>query len=364
MQTLTINTTPAYPIYIGENLLNDATLINTVKAFKQRTVLIVDDNLAATLGGKLLDTFKAEDIETDIISMPAGEAYKTRQVKAAIEDQLFEMKCARDTTLVAIGGGMMTDLVGFVAATFCRGVPVIYIPTSLLAMLDASIGGKTGVNTSFGKNLIGAFSQPTAVFMDTSTLDTLPELEYRSGLSEAIKHALITDTPLYNLLQSGADRFNRKDALFLETLLLESCKVKARVVEKDTHEKGLREILNCGHTVAHAIELVSQHAINHGDAVALGILIEAKISVDLGILTPADFKDIQSLFNAYNLPMQQTALRIEKLIDAMLLDKKTRNKKPRFVLLKSIGAVYEAQGSFAHTVDTSIIKKALQCLLP
>ena len=249
-KTIDIQFATAYPIYIGTDVLVTQ-WVDYCRTLTQRLVMVTDSHLVNTLGCELKKRLMAENIHVELLHIPAGEANKTRETKQKLEDCLFEKNYGRDTCLIALGGGVITDLVGFVAATYCRGIPVMYLPTTLLAMVDASIGGKTGVDTRFGKNLIGAFYQPQAVFMDLSVLTSLPAHEFRNGMVEMLKHGLIKDKNLFRTLQEHAHHMDEPS--FLLDVIYNSCLIKKNIIEQDERDLGIRQLLNFGHTIGHAI---------------------------------------------------------------------------------------------------------------
>ena len=267
--------------------------------------------------------------------------HKTREDKQALEDRLFQAGYGRDSIIVAIGGGTTTDLVGFLAATYMRGVPLILVPTTLIAMVDAAIGGKTSVDTPSGKNLVGAFYLPRAIVVDLAYLDTLPDAEWVNGRSEIIKMSLVYDA---SLLESKADE-----------QILQSILAKVAIVELDPFETGIRRILNFGHTIGHAIELCSDYQIAHGEAVALGCIAESYLSMQMGFLAPDQFQRVLSLFPKFKWSYDR-----KKLLDAMNLDKKKANGKLRFVLISKIGESVPFEGQYCSEVPSVLLEKALE----
>lgn len=283
---------------------------------KSRSVIVTDSHVAALYGSLL---------KGPVITFPPGEKSKTRQMKAYVEDKMLEMGLGRDITIIAVGGGVVTDLAGFVAATYCRGVSYISVPTTLLAMVDASIGGKVGVNTEHGKNLIGAFYNPEIIIVDPSVLKTLPEKEMLNGIAEIIKYGLILDPSLLEMP--------------LGENLIESCiALKQSIVEKDPFEKGLRRVLNFGHTIGHAIEAASSYTLSHGESIAIGMIVEGSFTLKES-LRPLFEKKGFSL----TLPKNFDEIKYEK---ALCLDKKALNQKPRFVLLEKKGKVMSFDGNY------------------
>ena len=314
----------AYPIYIGSQLYQSDVVIQLCTALHKRLVIVTDTNLMDSYGIALQQLFQAKGVAVELLVFPAGEMYKTRATKQYLEDAMQRKQCGRDTCLLALGGGLVTDLVGFLAATYCRGIPVIYLPTTLLAMVDASMGGKTGVNTPLGKNLIGTFTQPHAVCMDVTTLQTLPEREWRNGLVEMIKHSLIADAALFTKMQASATLQAFQTRADLLYLIQRNCEIKKSIVEQDERESGKRAFLNYGHTLAHALETVGQHQLAHGEAVAIGLIFAARLARALGRIDDSrvDYHELV-VGQTYSLQTRMPAgLDIDQLMAAMARDKK------------------------------------------
>lgn len=360
MKTIIVNTTADYPVYIDQGLLLSDLFYGFCVNLNKRLVIITDSNLINNHGQDLLNNLKKQNINTEVFCFPAGEEYKTRETKQDLENILLSNKYGRDTCFIALGGGVVTDLVGYLAATYCRGVPVIYIPTTLLAMVDASIGGKTGVNTPYGKNLIGTFTQPIAVFIDTLMLKTLPNNLFNDGVVEIIKHGLIADKDLFNILRESHEQITYRDQDILIKIIYQSCMIKKNIIEQDEKEQGLRQVLNFGHTIGHAIEIAENYTISHGEAVAIGILVESYLSVQTGFLEHQVFIVIKDLLKLYNLPLKTLAFADKKLFKSFLeLDKKAINRLPNFVLLNDIGKPYQNNTSYSVPVDSILLDKAL-----
>lgn len=327
----------SYPIYIGHHLLHDSSLITPHIHGQQ--VMIVTNN---TVAHHYLDTLKnslSKTHECDTLILEDGEQFKHIDSVMTIIDALLAHTHTRSTTLIALGGGVIGDMTGFAAACYQRGVAFIQIPTSLLAQVDASVGGKTGVNHARGKNMMGAFHQPSAVIIDIHVLNTLNERHYHAGLAEIIKHALIQDKDFFSLLETEMPRLLKRDPLLLIDVLYRSCCIKARIVEADETEKtGLRALLNFGHTFAHAIETALQYeTLLHGEAVAIGMVMAARLSHDT--LSELDLHRIINLIKAAQLPVSlPDTLNTHTLLQLMRHDKKNEDTdKLRFVLLKAIG---------------------------
>ena len=329
---LTINTTRSYPVF----LLQNEWLTHLRNIYSKNCALIVDT--------KILQHYPIiqQNFEA-IFAIPGSEISKSRHCKAYLEDQLFRAGFNRDAHLIALGGGTILDLVGYVAATFCRGVPVTYIPTSLLAMVDACIGGKTGINTEFGKNTLGTFTSPTQVIIDPTFLTTLPQHELQSGLVESLKHALIADANFFHWQAQSQASIHALDPQALHYLLLKNLQIKANIVQQDEFEHhGIRSILNFGHTIGHALEMSSNYQLTHGAAVACGIVTENFIAERLGILMPEiSYKIGQTLLQLASLiPVSATYLKPDAILQAIMFDKKQRDQSCYSVLLQTIGQVY------------------------
>jgi len=284
---------------------------------------------------------------------PAGEASKTRDTWASLTDQLLDLGVDRHAVIIALGGGVTGDLAGFVAATTLRGLRWLAVPTSTLAMLDASVGGKTGIDTPHGKNLIGAFHPPVAVVSDPELLATLAATPYRDGLAEAIKHAVIDDAEHWGWLEEHAVAILERDVDVVAELVRRSVAIKARVVEADEHEQGERVSLNAGHTVAHAIEQVTDFTVPHGHAVAIGLTTETRLAERLGLAAGGTTARLAALLERFGLPTTAPAgLDHRRLVSAMAHDKKNREGAVRVALLARIGAVARgAQGEWTHQID-------------
>lgn len=326
----------SYPIYIGTNLLSDASLL--VPHIKGRQVCIISNVTVAPL---YLDTVMAALSDFDLISivLPDGEEHKTLDVVAGIYDRLLEAKFGRNATLIALGGGVVGDMVGFAAATYQRGVDFIQIPTTLLSQVDSSVGGKTGVNRPLGKNMVGAFYQPKCVLVDTSTLDTLPDRELKAGLAEVIKYGLINNPGFLTWLKTNLKSLLNKDKEALAYAIKTSCEEKAAIVAMDEREGGIRAILNLGHTFGHAIETAMGYGNwLHGEAVATGMVLAADLSCREGFINKQQYNEVEELISAAGLPVRAPAeITPEKFIELMGRDKKVEAGKIRFILLKNIG---------------------------
>jgi len=331
--TLTVNLGErSYPIVIGNGLLGDFNLTDYLAG---PDCLVVTNE---TVGPIYLETLKSNlPPGGDVVSLPDGEQHKTLTNAAQVLDQLVSGRANRDATVVALGGGVVGDIAGFAAACYMRGIAFIQVPTTLLAQVDSSVGGKTGVNHEQGKNLIGAFHQPQLVLIDTDTLTTLPDRELRAGLAEVIKYGAIADLEFFTWLEANIDDLLGRNPDALAYAIQRSCELKAEVVADDEREAGRRAILNYGHTFGHAIEnSVGYGEWLHGEAVAAGMLMAA----DLSGIGGDEVARLQNLIEAAGLPVSPPAIGAEKMLSAMQLDKKVQAKQIRFVLLRTLGDAY------------------------
>ena len=362
---INVKTGKPYSVFIEPGLLVDLTkIINTCVSLSSTQVIICDCALEELYGKVLQKRFIDAGFNCYLLIFPGGENKKTRKQKQLLEDQMLALGCTRDTCVIAIGGGVTTDIAGYIAATYNRGVPIVYIPTSLLAMVDASIGGKTGVNTAYGKNLIGAFYQPSAVFIDPAVLKTLPRIELISGMAEVIKHALLADKALFEALSKSKEKVFEVDVAFLSKMISTNCEIKKTIVEEDEREKGKRQWLNLGHTIAHGLESASKHKLNHGKAVALGLLIEMQIAVELNIAKPQLLSELRELLAIYELPTKlPKSIDINACMDALKLDKKNRGKEIYFVFVKEAGKPFSKRKRYSIAVAKKQIKKAFKTFL-
>ncbi len=337
MQTLKLELGErSYPIHIGSGLLGRAELV--APYISGRRVAIVTNSVVGPLYRKTVEqAFAAYDPLT--LVLPDGEQTKTLSTLERIVGDLLTARCDRRVTLVALGGGVIGDLTGFAAAVYQRGVSFIQIPTTLLAQVDSSVGGKTGVNHALGKNMIGAFYQPACVLIDTDTLSTLPDKQLSAGLAEVIKYGLIRDAEFFAWLEANLDKLLARDGVALTYAIERSCRNKAEVVAADEKEAGLRALLNLGHTFGHAIETGSGYgAWLHGEAVAAGMVMAADLSARLGWLKDNDVVRIRKLISKARLPVQgPPALDSDRMRELMAVDKKVQDGRLRLVLLKAIG---------------------------
>lgn len=327
----------SYPIHIGKGLLERADLL--MPHLKRKQVAVVSNTTVAPLYmTKLVQTLTQAGVSVIEIILPDGEAYKNSETLNLIYDALLKNRCERNTTLIALGGGVIGDLTGYAAATFLRGVPFIQIPTTLLSQVDSSVGGKTGINHQLGKNMIGAFYQPKMVLADIETLSTLPAREYSAGVAEVIKYGLIRDADFFDWLETNMHQLIALNEDVVKYAIYRSCQNKAEVVVADEHEAGERALLNLGHTFGHAIENAMGYGVwLHGEAVAAGTMLAADLSQRLGWLTSQEVTRIAALFKLANLPLDPPKLGQEKYLSLMQLDKKVADGQIRLVLQQGIG---------------------------
>jgi len=303
-----------------------------------RIFVVTDTNIAPLYAHALVRSLSGNGIPLHVVTVPAGESSKNRRTKAYLEDRLVALQAARDSLVIALGGGMVGDLAGFVAATLHRGIPFIQIPTSLLAQVDSSIGGKVAIDHPQGKNLIGAFYQPKKVYIATSALKSLPAKEFRNGMAEVIKCAAILDRSLFTFVETNKAAILRRDQTVMRRIIERCCRLKATVVEKDERENNYRRILNFGHTIGHAIEQVSKYRIAHGEAVAMGMAAEAKLSTELKLLSVRDSGRLVNALKAFGLPTSiPSRMKTTAIFDATLQDKKLQRGQVRYTLLERIG---------------------------
>jgi 3-dehydroquinate synthase len=341
MRTVTVGLGErAYPIHIGAGLLTRADLI--LAHLPQRKVSVVTNTRVASLYlERFAEALQRAGVEVVPVVLPDGEEHKNWLTLNAIFDALLSNRCERKSAIIALGGGVVGDLAGFAAASYQRGVPFIQVPTTLLAQVDSSVGGKTAINHPLGKNMIGAFYQPRMVLADTAMLDTLPARELSAGLAEVIKYGLIMDLPFLKWLEENMDNLRGRNPGALAYAVTRSCENKAAVVAADERESGDRALLNLGHTFGHAIEAgLGFGTWLHGEAVAAGTILAARLSVHMGLLTADDVKRIAHLFVRAGLPVEAPSLGPDRYLELMGHDKKVEDGRLRLVLLQSLGKAF------------------------
>lgn len=347
-------------LYVGKGLFENSNLWQKIIDNSSSIVLITDVTVYRSYTSFIHELTQITP-HISVFILPSGESLKSRIIKETLEDELLRSHIDRYSSIVAFGGGTVTDLAGFLASTYLRGVQLYLIPTSLLAMIDASIGGKTAINTALGKNLLGTFYFPKAVYIDISFLQTLSHQEFISGFGEIIKYGCIYDVKLFELLEKHVPEEISIDSLI--TIIKRSVKIKQEIVERDVCDQGIRHILNFGHTLAHSIELCEKYTISHGQAVALGILGESYLSHHIGELSYTDFMRIYTLINNYSFDLTISShISPSALFDATLRDKKTASSIPHCVLLTKIGTVSN-RPSYLHLVDKPYWMQVIHWLL-
>ncbi|MDQ8153218.1 MAG: 3-dehydroquinate synthase [Gemmatimonadota bacterium] len=344
-------------VIVRAGALADAAALTREVAPGCRPIVIADTTVAPLHAAPIAAALGAE-----LLTFAPGEASKTRQQWAALTDELLARQLGRDTVVVAVGGGVCGDLAGFVAATYLRGVPVVQVPTSLVAMIDAAIGGKTGVDTRHGKNLVGAFHQPAAVLVDPLALRTLPDVHRRAGMAEAIKHGVIADESYFHWMAAhgAALLAPALSAEMAQRLVLDSVAVKVQVVASDEREGGRRKILNFGHTIGHAVEHLSKYELLHGEAVAIGMVAEARLGELAGYTLPGLADDVAALCGALGLPVTiDAAFASDDIVALMRGDKKARGGVAAFALPLRLGEMNDADGCYALSLDESLLREAI-----
>lgn len=328
----------SYAVHVATGLLDGAGEIVRAAAPAHRYAIIADENVAPLYAARVRESVGVA--QTELFTIPAGESHKTREEWTRLTDALLDAGFGRDTTILALGGGVVGDLGGFVAATYMRGVPFVQLPTTLLAMIDASLGGKTGVDTTAGKNLVGAFHRPRAVIVDPASLATLPIAQLRSGAAEAIKHGAIADAAYYASVESSLPAiFDEPEGDAMRALIVRSIEIKTGVVQLDERESGVRRILNFGHTLGHAIEAESGYRLLHGEAIAIGMVLEAALGERLGATAAGTAERLRETVLRAGLPASAPdELDAARILVATRGDKKTREGATEYALLNRIGS--------------------------
>ena len=350
---------PTYDVTVAPGALDRVTEIATGGG-AHRVAVITDSNVGPLYAARLRDTLGG--MRPIVLTVPAGEAHKTRDTWARLTDELLAAGFGRDSLIVALGGGVVGDVAGFVAATLMRGIPYIQVPTTLLAMVDASIGGKTGVDTAAGKNLVGAFHQPLAVVVDPSVLATLPRAHLRAGFAEVIKHGAIADEAYLDRAVSAASDLGSLDATSesMIELVSRSIEIKADVVRRDEREGGLRKILNFGHTIGHAVELLSDYSMLHGDAIAIGMAYESALAERCGAAAAGTAERIQRAVQAAGFERRRPpSMSPDRIVAATHGDKKARAGRVEYALPSRVGAMAGAANGWSIAVDDELVLSVL-----
>jgi 3-dehydroquinate synthase len=340
----------SYDILIGRGLLAELPRHLAARCPAAAYAVVSDTHVGPLYGEAVTATLARAGLRAELLTFPAGESSKNRDTWATLCDRLLAGHFGRDAAVVALGGGVVGDLAGFVAATYLRGIPYVQAPTSLLAMIDSSIGGKTGIDVPAGKNLVGAFLQPRFVIADLDVLATLPPPQVAAGMAEALKHGVIADADYFALLERESDAAAARHGAVLQEVVRRSVEIKAAVVARDERESGVRAVLNFGHTVAHAIEALAGFTASHGEAVAIGMVIEARLGEALGVTTAGTANRIAAALARHHLPRAlPRAARPAELLNAMRTDKKVRAAEIRFALPARVGAMHRGPDG-AHTI--------------
>lgn len=347
-----------YPIFIGDNMLANLGEMMQLYGFATRAVVITDANVAHLYGDAITASLSGRIELLEVISLPAGEKSKSFPTLERIMTDMLRKECDRAVAVLAFGGGVVGDIAGFAASVYKRGVPYIQIPTTLLAQVDSSVGGKTGINHALGKNLVGTFYQPKMVWSDLALLESLPPREIRCGLGEIIKYGIIKDADLFAVVEAHLERILELDPGLLQEIVKRCCEIKASVVAADERESGLRMILNFGHTVGHAIEAaLGYKSISHGEAVLAGMLAESKMALCAALLDQTDFDRIAALLSRFGLLRKLGRLSRSEILRFMKSDKKAMAGKLRFVLPRTIGKV-----DILDEVEETLIEHGLDVL--
>lgn len=353
----------SYEIEIGyeleKKLISD--LQNGLAGKLHKFAVITDSIVKELYADRIVKILLDAGYHADLFVFQEGEKSKTRKTKEDIEDAMLEKGYRRDCCIIAVGGGVVTDLAGFIAGTFGRGIPFINYATTLLAAADASVGGKTAVDTPLATNLIGLFNQPEKVYLDIAAWKTLPERQVISGLAETIKHACIADRTFFEYLDSNMEKILQLDTKCCEHIAEKNCEIKYQVVMKDERESGLREVLNLGHTVGRAIETVSGYELMHGEAVSIGLVAEVNLAFKLGYMTDKEAAAVINLLKKAKLPVEiPSYINREELVKKLYTDKKVRDGKLRFVIQKGIGNIVEFEdGVFAAPIEESVAREII-----
>jgi 3-dehydroquinate synthase len=348
-----------YPVVVSSGELDR--IASTVRAVapRARVAIISDSQVAPLYGDRVTRALAAADAP---IVMPAGEQHKHREMWARLTDEMLARGYGRDSVVVALGGGVVGDVAGFVAATFMRGIPVIQVPTTLLAMVDASIGGKTGVDTPAGKNLVGAFHPPLAVIIDPDVLRTLGAEHLRAGFAEIVKHGVIADAKYFDQARDFVERWPLGGAEGLGELtdiIRRSVEIKAAIVSRDERESGLRRVLNFGHTIAHAIEAATDFSTLHGQAVAIGLVAEARLAERIGVASHGTARLIERACRAAGLPTAMPSIPLDTIIGYTRADKKARGGRVEYALPKRNGEMAGAESGWTVSVEDNVVREAL-----
>ena len=350
----------AYDIVIGRGALAELPRLVRDACPAARYAVISDSQVARLWGAEVVARLEQGGAATQLVTFPAGERHKSRETWATLSDALLAARYGRDGAIIALGGGVVGDVAGFVAATYLRGIPYVQVPTTLLAMIDSSIGGKTGVDAPSGKNLLGAFYRPRLVVADLALLDSLPDPQLVAGLAEAVKHGVVADAAYFAFLEAAHGAVLGRDPDVLEQVVARSVAIKAEVVTADEREAGRRAILNFGHTIGHAIEAATQFAVLHGEAVAIGMACEARLAEAFAVAAPGTARRLGALLRQFGLPLERPAgVGVDAILGAMELDKKARGGAVRFALPRAIGTMQGDASGWTVAVPEPLVRQTL-----
>ncbi|MEO8200684.1 MAG: 3-dehydroquinate synthase [Gemmatimonadota bacterium] len=367
----------SYPVHVESGMLMLLRDLIAERLPGKRLVMIADETVnrlydewtsgtpeARRLGARASDAGVRLPL-SGRLTFPAGEPSKTRSSWNRLTDEMLAANLGRDTAIVALGGGVTGDLAGFVAATYLRGIPFIQVPTTLLAMVDASVGGKVGVNTDLGKNMVGAFYPPALVVADPLTLMSLPEQEYRGGLAEAVKHGLIADREYFEWIASHGREIRARQPAAVSHLVRRSVEIKAAIVSQDEREDGRRAVLNAGHTIAHSLEQASNYRLSHGEAVSIGLVMECRIAEAAGLAESGLAAEVGRVLARFGLPvLLPPDLDLSRAMDAMMMDKKNRGGSIHFAFPAAVGSMHGAGRAWTHPISTEDVRNSLHAGIP
>lgn len=361
MKTLKVNldkkSLSSYDIRIGKDIIDRVILLVQKNHKATRYVIVTDSNVNRLYGQTVLDAMSQAGLKASLLEIPAGESSKNMATVMEISGKLLALGADRGTLLVALGGGVIGDLTGFIASVYMRSVPYIQIPTTLIGQVDSAIGGKTAVDLPQGKNLLGTFYQPRAVFVDLNFLDTLPDKEFNNGLAEMIKYGVIEDEKLFKTLEENMDAVKSRDSVLLLKMIETCCRIKKSIVEIDEREQGLRRILNFGHTLGHAFETVSNYELSHGEGVALGMVAAARLSVKKHYLPESDLTRLERVIAQAGLTVRiRAALDPKDILESLKMDKKKKDDQVQFVLVKKIGMPF-VSGSVGEQLINDVLEE-------
>jgi 3-dehydroquinate synthase len=342
----------SYPIFIEDGIMENIGTDLAERNIASRYVVLSDDYVAKLYGATLMATLKEAGINAELLTFPRGEVSKNLQVFTDLSSKLAKMGIDRSSGIIALGGGVTGDLAGFIAATYMRGIPFVQVPTTLLSQVDSSVGGKTGVDIPEGKNLVGAFYQPKAVYIDTAVLTTLPVEELLGGVAEVIKYGVIYDFDFYCFLEKNLDAILELNPVVIQEMIRTCCSIKAEVVAEDEREAGLRRILNFGHTIGHAVEGASDYSLIHGNAVAIGMVAALRLAVSSGLCKRKEAGRVATLIHAFGLPTEiPEGMDIERIKAYIKTDKKSVAGSVFYVLPTTIGKVIITNELTTEQVD-------------